>query len=65
MKTNKQKNILKKMCKQGSMFTSRHFLIIVKKQINFKNKLNIEYSISKHSKIKMFKNNNIMFYLIK
>jgi hypothetical protein len=65
MKTNRQKNILKKMCKQGNMYIIRHYLNIVKKQINFKNKLNIEYSINRHSKIKMFKNNNIMFYLIK
>ena len=61
MKTNRQKNILKKMCKQGNMYIIRHYLNIVKKQIDFNDRLNLNYSINRRNKIKLFKNNNIMF----
>ena len=61
MKTNRQKNILKKMCKQEKTMCLKHFLIIVKKQIDFNDRLNLNYSINRRNKIKLFKNNNIMF----
>jgi hypothetical protein len=63
MRTNKQKNILRKLHKQEKTIYLVNLLRIIKRQINFKNKLSLKYSVNKECKIQMFKNNSIMFLI--